>query len=353
MMGLKKLVLHVGMHKTGTTSIQNSLATYQSEDVSYLQMGFGNANHSFAYNTLFRFNPSAYYVHVQLKNSPGRIKKIKASLNANIHNFLTSTNSATIISSGEGICHLAPAELLRMKSFFERYFSEVEVQAYIRPPASFMASALQQRVKSVSATPESFLALYPDYRRNFERFYTVFGESQVKLRPFIPKLLVNGDVVQDFAEWNGFDLDPASIVHENLSLPAESVGVLMNLIANEKLCKSLSSNQILRTRLISLLRESGVQKLSLSPDFVLPILKAQSADLDWINSKLNLNIVDCPAEASGQIHGLGDLYGIAKSQFSVLIDRASQLSQGLTPSSQTVALATALLESMLSDTADQ
>jgi hypothetical protein len=345
----KKLVLHVGMHKTGSTSIQKSFATFESPAVAYLQLNQGGANHSYAYNTLFRSNPLSYYVHARMKRSTDQIQKLQNKLRLDIKNFMSCTPAVTILSSGEDLTSLTPAELDKLKSFYESYFSEIHILGYVRPPISFMSSALQQRVQGIASKPLTPGELYPNYRNTFEKFFSVFGDRHVSLRPFVPKLLFNGDVVQDFARFNGVVLEHPSIVNANVSMGVEPLAVLYNLISDVDLNKMLTSNSKARGLLRSTLERFGKTKFSMSSDLVKPVLESNRVDLEWISEKLHMNIVDSPNESNFQLQSMDELYTIAKWHYNKIIDCVSKESAALIPSTKTVALATALLESIQAD----
>ena len=345
----KRLVLHVGMHKTGSTSIQNSFATFESPSVSYLQLSEGGANHSYAYNTLFRSNPLSYYVHAQMKRSTNQIQKLQDKLRLDIKNFMSRTSADTILSSGEDLTHLTSAELSNLKSFYLSYVSEIHILGYVRPPISFMTSALQQRVRGITSKPLTPGELYPNYRNTFERFFSVFGDRHVSLRPFVPKLLFNGDVVQDFARFNGVVLEHSSIVNANVSMGVEPLALLYNLISDVDLNKALTSTSKARSLLRSTLERFGKTKFSMSLDLVKPVLESKRSDLEWISEKLHMNIVDSPGESNFQLQNMDELYTIAKWHYSKIIDYVSKESATLNPSAKTVALATALLESIQAD----
>jgi hypothetical protein len=344
----RKLVLHIGMHKTGSSSIQNSFATFESSTTAYLPL-WGGPNHSIAYNTLFRSNPFSYYVHVQKKRDRLQVKRLQSKLRLDISSFLASSAANTILSSGEGLTNLSPKELVNLKSFFEPYFSEIHILGYVRPPISFMTSALQQVVRNIICKPIAPEDLYPNYRNTFEKFFNVFGDSHVTVRPFASKFLHNGDVVQDFANFNNVELEPSNIVVSNISMGVEPLSILYSLISDDTLVRALTSTPGSRELLISVLQGFGQTKISLSSDLVKPVLDANQEDLDWISEKLQMNIVDNPREEGFQLHSLDELFSIAKDQYPKLIEAIGKRSATFLPSSRTVSLATALLESIHSD----
>lgn len=150
-MSPKTLVLHIGMNKTGSTSIQESLANYNDKGSAYLQVPHGGANHSLIYNTLFRDNPRTYYRHARSKRDAFYIDNLQKKFTTDIESFLTTASAQTIISSGEDITRLSQSELKRLKRYFNGHFLKIQIFGYVRPPVSFMSSALQQRIRSINS----------------------------------------------------------------------------------------------------------------------------------------------------------------------------------------------------------
>ena len=57
---MKRCIIHIGMHKTGSTSIQRSLQGYRDDRFQYARLG-KTANHSLAMYSLFAADPWCTY----------------------------------------------------------------------------------------------------------------------------------------------------------------------------------------------------------------------------------------------------------------------------------------------------
>lgn len=288
---MKRCVLHIGMHKTGSSSIQASLQNFSSRDFRYAHL-LRTPNHSGAICLAFSKRPQIYTDEKSSRSQTKLGRRIRAKLT----NQLERSNSSTLIISGEGISKLRLEELETLYTFISKYVSEVEVVCYVRSTKSYIESALQQRIKSglSSFDPATF---YPHYRSRFEKFDLVFGREKVRFWEFKPQTLKGGCVVTDFCARLGVDLAPEKIIRKNDSLSAEA----LSLLYTYQKYRSESSEPInINTKSYDALLQSLSQlkgkKLKLSPKIINPLLLRYKEDMDWMAERLGSTIT--PPEAS-------------------------------------------------------
>ena len=100
---MRTLFLHIGMHKTGTTSIQNTLAKYlNTGPFVYADMSPYD-NHSVAVYTLFSERPLMHPIHQRRKTAASELLKEKDALEQRLVNHFADHPSADFIISGDGI----------------------------------------------------------------------------------------------------------------------------------------------------------------------------------------------------------------------------------------------------------
>lgn len=68
----KKIYIHVGFHKTGTSSIQDTCAKYRNEllerNYDYLKISYANKeinNHGIAIESIFSNKPELFYYNIR------------------------------------------------------------------------------------------------------------------------------------------------------------------------------------------------------------------------------------------------------------------------------------------------
>ncbi len=140
---MKSAVVHVGLHKTGTTSIQSSLDNYNDGNTAYANLG--DSNHSIFLKTLF--HPTNLFNYWQNRDlSPAKHKELIDQYWQTLNTQLRQ-NQSRLIFSGEEISTLEPEALSRMKSHFEKQGRDIEIFVFVREPLSMTASLMQELVK--------------------------------------------------------------------------------------------------------------------------------------------------------------------------------------------------------------
>jgi hypothetical protein len=75
----RRVIVHIGMHKTGSSSIQHTL--YQRlADASFEYADLGCANHSEQIHSLFSSSPERYHLHRKRGRSKEEIERFNADI---------------------------------------------------------------------------------------------------------------------------------------------------------------------------------------------------------------------------------------------------------------------------------
>tara|TARA_B100000886_G_scaffold122672_1_gene82612 strand:- start:2343 stop:3371 length:1029 start_codon:yes stop_codon:yes gene_type:complete len=211
-----KLFLHIGMHKTGSSSIQSSLNGFENESIRYAKLGF--ENHSIPIYTAFSKNFLNYHIWKRQGLSDESIIKKKEKLLRIIRKELRHLKN--IIISGEDTSALEEKELTSLKKEIVDAGKEVSVIAYVRDPASFIKSEFSEMVKNGM----NDLCIL-NYKDRFKKVFDVFGENSVDLRLFRSDSLKGGDVVKDFYDILKLPEAP-NLPKKNTSLSAEAISMI-------------------------------------------------------------------------------------------------------------------------------
>ena len=195
----KKCILHIGMHKTGSSSLQTYLYNNVQKlpnDIIYAD--FKTPNHSGPLLYALLDNPTH---DNELLDNSGSIEKINE--NIEYYKKLLFSNLekkyTTIIFSAESLVKLSEKELFNFKQTLLKYVDKIDVISYVREPISFMSSAFQQIVKTHEISIESE-KYFPRYKDKLEKFENVFNDVEYIL--FDKKSLHREDVVFDFCKRN-------------------------------------------------------------------------------------------------------------------------------------------------------
>lgn len=264
-----ELILHAGMPKTGSTSIQAVLKC--PSQVADLEAGgcraLTIANDVFmrdiglaAVEELHddRLSNMGMYLNAVLNRprhrGPEAIQRLRRSFSAELRTSIQALpTSMTMIISAEaaGSAALDMATLLKLRTFLERWFSKMRVIVYVREPLSYALSRLQQSIK-LGQPRENGLrsALRSCHQASaITNFRELFGYDNVTVRSFDSALLAGEDVRIDFFEQllgpKKITLKPVAQTTNNLSLTNEMVCFLESLSNGGSIPRSIGWSRLI------------------------------------------------------------------------------------------------------------
>lgn len=191
---MSPIVLHAGLHKTGTTSLQRYLAFYREQllDEQVLYPAQGRPTESFG-EAQFGQHRLAWF-----------LKKQKEATISDWESVLRETAEhpgyETVISS-EGFEQLDAIGINAVRGLLSEH--QVRVIFYFRHPADYMVSVYKQRVKSgkMHLRFDDFVKQQIhlcDYQGRVRRWRAVFGQDAIGVRVFEHALEVEGGLIADF-----------------------------------------------------------------------------------------------------------------------------------------------------------
>ncbi len=289
-----KIILHMGLPKTGSTSLQ----------VGLWQMRDQLARHGILYPSSnendVRFHhilTALFGTHEGLTRSlRKRFTSIEeprklglAFLRAATETAL-STGAHTIVLSSEVIFPSHERQIANFHPHLAALGADIEPVVYVREPADLYKSRLQQKSKDCSFRPP-----YPlrTLRPELEEIATVFGVRPV-VRSYHRDHLKSRDVVTDFCA-HVLGLDTAALdipeVHENTSMSAEAVFALLML--GEGAAAGAWRDDVRVRSLRDRLRwcptgSSGVSPVRLKPQLVADI-RAAAVDYVWLRDAYGIS----------------------------------------------------------------
>lgn len=282
---MKKILIHIGTSKTGTTSIQNSFAQSRQSLRDAVYPYLDAPSHHFLTVLYQPFERLPRALRAKYKNSKGQ-EKTKALLR---ERYLEIIHKAScVILSSEFLCRFDKSEIAALKiDLDEAGFTEFEILVYFRPPASYFLSLLQQSLKGthLPINPNLFRARYRAIISNYIDF---FGPV-VKPVLFDKAALYGGCVVQDFINrcenLFGFKLDQINSAIENQSLSCESLFILneyrSRFHGHAHDCHTRESNRLLDI-LFECEKKIATNRLVLRPEIISLINRNHRGDAEWL-----------------------------------------------------------------------
>jgi len=228
----KNLYLHIGTHKTGSTSIQYLLKEnsekLKSEDYYYPMEGS------------YFYPPEAsqsLLAHAILGNKPAYIGRTVIEYDSCISDVkrdIESSHCSNVIISSEHFSHAMTLEAVqKIHDLFVNLFDKITVIVYLRRQDNRIESAWGQAVKTSQSTL-SFNDFYNknislprwDYFSLLKNWIDIFGENFVKIRPFEKFQFFKNNLLDDFLNLIDSKLQPTNSVVRNLSPSAEFLEIM-------------------------------------------------------------------------------------------------------------------------------
>ncbi len=194
--------LHVGMYKTGSTSIQSSL--YNSRNTlsnKYnIQLYYGKEDgfkHFFLplASALEHYNnhldiayPTWYKNEVSLDQKKAEWEHLEQFLN----------NNNKIIITSEEFFMQSLDTLTSLKNLILEYGFNIKVLLYVRNPYTYLSSWWQQKLKEADISSLKKINIH-QYLKDTMSVW----EDEISIRKFERRYLYNNDILDDFCQWLG------------------------------------------------------------------------------------------------------------------------------------------------------
>jgi hypothetical protein len=213
-----RLIVHYGMHKTGSSSIQETLWNNRTRLGPVQYLDFGRVNGSFAMTDFFRRDAA------------------QARDMADFDAALAALNGKTGVISAEVLSVFTAPQLDRFLAALRRTGASAHFIGYVRDPVGYYGSQFQQVLKTRALSFDDPATWRiggkgtAAYFRWIDTLAARVGAAHVEAHPFRREIFPDGDVVRHFlgrlADLTGLNTGPIAIARGNESLSALAVKAL-------------------------------------------------------------------------------------------------------------------------------
>jgi len=220
-----RCILHFGMPKTGSTSIQESLYSGLT-DPDFYYPDLGHPNHGMFLFGAFSEKPELYHANHKLGIDREQLLSERPAVLQRLADEISRCGPRTMVLSAEELFSFGRSEAAALLAFFLNQGRHLQLVAYVRPIRGWMESRFTQALVEPGLTlPKEMFAWVANSKtwcRHIQSKDDVFGRDRVTLWPFLPAHFPQGCVVQDFCRRIGMKRPP-EVIHrsnERLALPA-------------------------------------------------------------------------------------------------------------------------------------
>lgn len=232
-----KIILHIGWHKTGTTSIQkflfnNATKLINRHGIYYPNEGlFSFAHHNLAWALQER-------TATPWGNVPLTIEGFKNKLKTAVE-VARLVGCNTIVFSSEEFCTLQMNEIEILHDTLSGFFNAIKIVAYLRRQDLLIESSYNMAVKWWGSRTTSGFSDYISGKEGYPNYYSIltswanyFGSNALVIRPFESRYFDLNDVRVDFCQQAGIDHAELSIEKEPTNESLSPSGVEFIRIIN-------------------------------------------------------------------------------------------------------------------------
>lgn len=292
MQQFRKIIFHIGPDKTGSTSIQKTLAENKVLllDESFLYPD-ANACRHHQVASYFSDKPEEFiYNRNRGYKNLSEIKNRDQTYMKSLDDELRSTTADVVVFSYEGFINLKKSELRKLHDYFKPFTESMDIFMYARDPYSYAHSAMSQRVKmGKQAWSEGGQVIL--YRSLVEKFQSIFGEDSIQINVFDKSKMKGQNVVVDFLSSIGVSNNTLSklVQHnfrENKALSFE--GVLVGERIIQLLLSQPLSVKEFREKITPHLEKIPGQKITLTDTQVKQIGETAQREISFLERTFDI-----------------------------------------------------------------
>ena len=208
----RRLYLHIGTEKTGSTSIQAFLRINKSllgEQGIGVPMELGKEMHFILQLMANDDNyTDSFTMNLELSNNPEERQALKQNWEEKFIQEIQGSEHQTWIISCETLQSRLrkTEEMARLRTILKKVFQEINIVLYLRDPISLNISRMTEQAKAAIKVelinPESMGNQFDiaNHKRTIQHWENSMGKGQMIVRLFERSSMKNGNLIDDFIE---------------------------------------------------------------------------------------------------------------------------------------------------------
>jgi hypothetical protein len=229
---MNRCILHVGMPKTGSTSIQESLY-HGLRGRGFRYISFGEVNGERMVLTCFgKDRGETHHHHQKLGMTREEVARLRASYFSRLEQVVERARRRgdTLVVSAESAWTMSPEEFAGIRDYLGQRGYSVDVFVYLRSWKGWLESNFQERIKQGERSFEVLPAARRrcvDYAGQLAALDVAFGPDHVFPAWFTPQAFPDRCVVLDFCRRAGIPLPPRHVRRVNDGISVDALKLLL------------------------------------------------------------------------------------------------------------------------------
>lgn len=280
----REALIHIGMHKTGSTSIQRTFAKYADDAWRYVDLG--HPNHSRALALAFRDPPAPRFVRGR---DPAQLRKdMRRALKAQL-----ALDDRSVILSAEDLSYFPADSIKALLGLLSRHVDCYRVLGYLREPTSLVSSSFQELLKRRLPNLDH-AQRFPKYKKRLAPWVAQAGRENCDFVLFDRAHLRDGDLLRDFAHRVGvspdYAVDHAASANEGMS--AELAALIFAIRCRIDQDQGQQPPVEAMRRMMKGLADFGAGKLGFSEDSLQDAFAENADQIAWAEDALGCAFPD-------------------------------------------------------------
>lgn len=288
---MRRLFVHIGSHKAGSTALQDSLLANRDSDAGFRYLHHPRLRTHSVLAAMYKpFEALDHTIRLQMPDQAA-VETVRRNFWQRIPALFPDADNAVL--SSEYLSAIDAAAVRRFRDDIEAMgFGRFRILLYVREATARYASGLQQAVKFHNDLPRMDpRILHFNFREQIDTWDSVFP-GDVEVRAFDRTQLSEGCVVVDayrrISEFFGIDAQPAKRVDSNRSMSSETLFCLYNIYRNLDTASFEPHQVLMQSRLqkqIEALVQETVPKptrIALRPALARMVYERHRLDFDWL-----------------------------------------------------------------------
>lgn len=291
---MTELYIHIGMTKTGSTSIQKTLFHNRELLSRYGIEIFAKKNDLFAPNDLPAVLDEKYYLEPLMSirgihHDKKSIRSHRKNVINRLEKLIKNNKEKKIVISSETLSSISKRSVKKLHKRLQKLDGagelSIKIICYIRDPLGWINSSFQQEIKARGRTIDNPIDLVVPYKFYLKKYMDEFGKANVDVRVFDVRRFRNGSIFSDFLDAIGAVGVPSADIEElrfNESVTLEAANLISVYNRKHPLYDGLEMSRTRALGFQNAFNDISGRKFNISTKLQREILKKNRDQLKWL-----------------------------------------------------------------------